>query len=71
MVDVWSFSGAGKVRLTCTDGEVYEGVVLEVCEPEEDGILEDSITIELKDGRIIGFAAGEIEKIERLERQEG
>ncbi len=66
MVDVWGFSGAGKIRLTCTDGEVYEGAVLEVCEPEEDGMLEDSITIELKDSRIIGFAAGEIEKIERI-----
>ncbi len=65
MVDVWSFSGAGKVRLICTDGEVYEGTVLEVCEPEEDGIREDSITIELEDGRIIGFAAGEIDNIER------
>ena len=66
MVDVWNFSGAGKVRLTCTDGEVYEGAVLEVCEPEEDGIREDSITVELEDGRIIGFAASEIEKIERI-----
>ena len=71
MVDVWSFSGAGKVKLTCTDGEVYDGAVLEVCEPEEDGMLEDSITIELKDGRIIGFAAGEIENIERIGKQEG
>lgn len=67
MIDVWSFSGAGRVRLTCTDGEVYEGAVLEVCEPEEDGIQEDSITVELEqDGGIIGFAASEIEKIERI-----
>ena len=70
MVNVWDYNSARNVRLTCVDGEVYEGLVLEVCESEEDGMQEDSITIEVKDGRIIGFGASEIEKIEQIEKSE-
>lgn len=66
MVDVWDFYDASNVKLTCTNGKVYEGLVLEVCEPEEDGLPEDSISIEMEDGRIYGIMASQIEEIERI-----
>ena len=68
MVNIWDFaSRLGKVRITTIDGEFYVGDTIYITDAEEADDEEDSITIEEKTGRILGFYPSEIAKIERCD----
>lgn len=67
MVNIWDFAwNLGKVKIVTNDGQTFIGDTLCVDPAEEADDEEDSITIEMKDGRIIGFHPSEISSIERI-----
>lgn len=67
MVNIWDFAWElGKVKIITNDGKTFVGDTLCVLDSEEADDEEDSITIEMKDGRIIGFYPSEISSIERI-----
>lgn len=72
MINVWDFQEVeGKVKVTCTDGQVIIGNMGDVNDVEDEaegGMIEDSIDI-YKDGTIIGIPQSEIMSIEILEEK--
>ena len=66
-VNIWEYSGAKRIRVTCMSGNVWEGKVLTIEDAEEnEGDTEDSLVIETEDGRIIGLFPSEICNIEKF-----
>lgn len=70
MINVWDYQDVeGKVKLTCTDGQVFVGNMGEITdvgeESEDYGFGEDSLTI-YSDRRAIVFPQSEIKSIEIL-----
>ena len=66
-INIWDFHAAERLRVTCTDGDVWEGRVIAIDDVEEnEGDAEDSLVLETSDGRCVGFFPSEICSIERL-----
>lgn len=67
MVNIWDFAWKlGKIRIATIDGDSYVGNTICVTDAEEADDNEDSISIEEKTGRILGFYPSEIAKIEMV-----
>lgn len=69
MINVWDYQEVrGKVKVTCTDGQIIIGNMGDVNDVEdetEEGFLEDSIDVYV-DGQPIGIPQSEIRSIEIL-----
>ena len=65
MVNIWDYIYR-IVRLTDKRGSVYTGDVIEISPAEDIGETEDNLSLELKNGRILGFFPSEIESIQIL-----
>lgn len=67
MINIWEWAYKDNIRITTVDGQVYDGSVIDITDVEETyGDPEDSITLEQKSGRIIGFYPSEIKSIENI-----
>lgn len=67
MINLWNFADdLPRVRIKTDDGQVFIGETLCVMDAEETDDDEDSITIEMHDGKIIVFYPHEIVFIERV-----
>ena len=70
MINVWDYQEVvGKVKVTCTDGQILTGNMGDVTDVEDEtdlGFTEDSITLYVK-GVPIGIPQSEIKSIEILE----
>lgn len=66
MVNIWDYQFAKNVRITCKDGDVYEGPVAHVLDKEDTEEEEDCICLEMGT-YVLGLYPSEIEKIEYLE----
>ena len=61
-MNIWVFIYK-EIRLTDIDGTVFVGVVIDISAKEDTGEAEDSLTLELANGQILGFAPSEIKEI--------
>ncbi|MDY4488768.1 MAG: hypothetical protein SPE18_12075 [Candidatus Limivicinus sp.] len=65
MMNIWNYIYKS-IRLTDIDGVVFVGEVIDVSAKEDIGEAEDSLTLELANGQILGFAPSEIKEIKIL-----
>lgn len=66
MINVWEYSDLGRVKVTCTDNQVFIGELTSIDDEEESGLGEDGISIFSESGQYIGIGQSEIESIQRL-----
>lgn len=67
MINIYPFMGK-RVIVTCLDGTVFDGKVFDIEDASEDeDEVEDSLVMDLPDGRILGLRASEIDRIEIAE----
>ena len=62
MINLWDYTSR-RVEVECLDGERLVGDVIDVSAKEDAGDAEDSLSLELADGRIIGLFPSEIRQI--------
>lgn len=62
MMNIWNYIYKS-IRLTDIDGVVFVGEVIDISAKEDAGETEDSLTLELANGQILGFAPSEIKEI--------
>lgn len=65
MMNIWNYINK-PIRLTDIDGAVFVGDVIDISAKEDTGEAEDSLTLELANGQIIGFAPSETKEIKVL-----
>lgn len=65
MMNIWNYIYKS-IRLTDIDGAIFVGEVIDISAKEDTGEAEDSLTLELANGQIIGFAPSEIKEIKVL-----
>lgn len=74
MGNIWDFIYQDRVRITDHDGDAFIGSVISIDDPEEDEdgeATEDTLSLELEDGRIIEFLTSEIASIGYSEDSNG
>lgn len=66
MINIWAYSNASEILITCIDGEKLEGIIVCLDDEEDSEMGESAICIEAKDGRHIEIGESEISSIEVL-----
>ena len=66
MIDNLRYYEKRRIRLTCPDGDVFEGFVGDWIDPIDNDNGKPSIILDLDDGRLIEFYEEEISTIEEL-----
>lgn len=68
MINIWAYSDAREIMITCVDGEKLEGTIVCLDDEEDSEMGESAICIETRDGRHIEIGESEIKSIEVLEQ---
>ena len=67
MIDLSNYQDIeGTIRITCVDGDVFEGQINYIDDPEESGIGEWGASFTTVDGRFLEIGESEISSIEVL-----
>lgn len=69
MINIWEYNYRDKIKIICTDGSMFEGIVSDITAAEERSDLgrqEDGICIVAEDGRYIEIYQSEIKSIHTL-----
>lgn len=65
-MDVWKYNYK-KVYLITKDGEKFIGIIIDISEADETERHEPCISLELSNGRILGFYESEVLSIEEIQ----
>lgn len=71
-MNIWEYRYENDIRITTTDGKVYEGNVITIDDAEEnEDMTEDEIVVETHEGSIVGLKQSEVAEIQKGERERG
>ncbi len=71
MIDIWKYQNADWLRITDVDGNVWEGLLIEMVDAGDRtdiGPQGDGIVISTADGRDVEFLPSEIKNIEEIKQ---
>ncbi|MCI9466556.1 MAG: hypothetical protein HFE99_05505 [Ruminiclostridium sp.] len=64
MIDIWGYGRTlPKLSIETVDGETFKGQVIGVFDADELEESEDSLSLELADGKIVSFYPSEIKSV--------
>jgi hypothetical protein len=66
MFSDFEFEYGNLVRLTCVDGNVFEGVIVDIEIDYDGSFMGDSVELRLEDGSLLSFLENDVALIEQV-----